>query len=236
MKVRSFGATRVTALGLAAAVLLGTSALAAGPAGASHKKAKPKPKPKVTTTLTAKELKTLATKVKSGKGASYQAVYTASLSGKTETITFAQTPPKFLFKTTSGSVIDTGTETVFCSASTCFSTGTSDPLASLLDLFSATAAYSRLTAAEAAVAAKAHGYTITFSSGTFGGVASKCATVSGPTGKGKYCVSGSGFLTYVGAAGATVQLTSFTKGAPSSDFTLPSGATVQTLPPGVTIP
>jgi hypothetical protein len=48
----------------------------------------------------------------------------------------------------------------------------------------------------------------------------------------KYCVTDSGILAYGASAGNTFELTSYSPAPPDSDFTLPPGATVVTLPGG----
>ena len=49
-----------------------------------------------------------------GKHLTYSAQYTSVNNGQTETITIAQAPPKTLFSTSSGAVIDTGKTTYYC--------------------------------------------------------------------------------------------------------------------------
>ena len=46
----------------------------------------------------------------------------------------------------------------------------------------------------------------------------------------KYCVTDSGILAYAASAGSTFELTSFTSSPAASDFALPAGATVITVP------
>ena len=92
----------------------------------------------------------------------------------------------------------------------------------------------RLQAAQAEAATK--GYSITFSSGNYAGQSTKCANVTGHGTSGKYCVTAQGILAYVSSNGGSFSLTSYSSSVPASDFALPAGATVQTLPAGVTIP
>lgn len=240
MKVRALRGGRVAGLALSAAVVVGAAGVAgvaAGPAGASHKK-----KHHATSSSLASKLKTIYSHVSAAKGATYTAVYTATYGGKTQSLTFAQQPPKSLFKATGGEVVDNGTETLFCSTSSgapsCLNAGTEDPLAPLIDLLSATNAEKFFQEARGYVAAKTHGYTVTFSSMTVAGQASQCGNVTGPGGSfvGEYCVANAGFLTYAKSSTGTFKLTSFSKSVSSGEFTPPAGATVETLPAGVTIP
>jgi hypothetical protein len=237
---------RAAALLASVTIVVGMVGAGAVEAGATKPKPKPKHHPTTTTTkkkskgstkptgtTSAAELKELATGVETGKTATYEATYTLTDAGKTETITFAQAPPKQLFKTTSGAFIVNGTQSLFCTGTTCLSiaSSTANPLAPLLNLFSTTNVHTALSQAETEIAAKDAGYSVTFSSGTFGGVASKCATVSGNGESGKYCIASSdGLLTYLSANGATIQVQSFTTTIPSGTFTAPPGATIVTEP------
>jgi len=51
----------------------------------------------------------------------------------------------------------------------------------------------------------------------------------------KYCVTDSGILAYAASAGGTFRLSGFSASPPASDFSLPAGATVITIP-NVSIP
>jgi hypothetical protein len=66
-----------------------------------------------------------------------------------------------------------------------------------------------------------------------------CVTWTGGTGSeatGEVCVTSQGALGYVKAIDngktTTISLTSFSTSPPASDFSVPSGATVQTIPAG----
>jgi hypothetical protein len=149
-------------------------------------------------------------------------------------VTYEQDPPKSYFAVNQGKVIDTGTATYFCTTSgtvTCLSSTTEDPLASLLNLFSPKTTIDSLQAAQTALAAKTAGYNATFSSATFAGQAATCVTITGGSGSGKFCVTGTGQLAYVSTSASQVfQLTSYSSSVSASDFALPPGATVMTLP------
>ncbi|MGH9121560.1 MAG: hypothetical protein ACRDYC_06390 [Acidimicrobiales bacterium] len=192
-----------------------------------------------TTANGSSQLSTIESQVNGGANLTYKAVYTASTSGQTQTITIEQAPPKSVFSVGSSEVIGTGTTTYYCSTgsgASCISSSGANPLASIENLISPATVIAALNAAQAESAAKAAGYSLTYSSGTYAGQTSTCANVSGPGGSGKYCVAGDGLLTYVGSGTNTFELTSYSTTAPASDFSLPSGATIQTLPPGITIP
>jgi hypothetical protein len=183
------------------------------------------------------EIHALSSSLQNSETATFKAVYTVTTAGTTQTVTIEQAPPKSLFSVKDGSVIDTGTATYYCSTSgtvTCLSSGSSEPLASLAALFSPKTALNQLQVDQSEAAFK--GYSITFSSGSYGGQSTTCANVSGHGASGKYCVTKQGVLAYVSSNGSRFSLTSYSSSVPASAFTLPAGATVQTLPPGVTIP
>lgn len=216
---------RIVPAGVMSALLtLGTLGIVSAQAGASTQKKHPKKQSIV------KKLKALAKEVETGKSANYQAVYTVTYGGHAETITLARTSSKSLFKTTAGAVIDTGTQTLYCAATTCEEGVASNPVAPLEGLFSATTAHSFITQAEAEAAAKLAGYSVKFSTATYGGLKSVCATVNGHGISGKYCVSGKGILTYLGSSSGSFQLSSFASTIPVGDFAPPPNATIVTLP------
>lgn len=224
------GALASTLLGAGAA---GTLATRAGASSALLvKKSPPKKHHSKKSVSEAKKLKELGTNLKAEKGATFEASYAIKASGRTQSVTFAQAPPKFLLKTAGGAVIYTGSETLFCSSSTsCVGSGTTDPLASLLDLFSPTTARTFFDQSEVEIGARDAGYSVSFSSGTYGGLASQCAKVSGHGRSGKYCVAKNGLFTYgASSTGNSIVLTSYTASVPHTAFTPPSGATISTIP------
>jgi hypothetical protein len=183
------------------------------------------------------KIEALSSSLQGAEKSAFRAVYTITNAGMTQTVTIEQSPPKSLFTTKGGSVIDTGTATYFCSdsgQSFCESTGTSDPLASLTELFSPQTALTELKAVQAEAAAHAAGYNISFSSGTYGGQSTTCANVTGGAGPVKYCVTKQGLLAYASSTGGSFSLTSYSSSAPASDFALPAGATIMTIPSGTT--
>ena len=233
MLVRAKSVSRVAALGAVVALAMATSLGAASVAGAHTKK-------KLTSKQIQKDLKALSTKVNGSKGQSFKAEYAVTI-GQSETFTYAQAPPKSLLQTSHGLVIETGTQLLFCSTSsgapTCVAESSgSNPFAAVENLFSPTAAQNFLKTAEAQAGAKKAGYTVSFSTGTYAGQPSRCVTYSGHGKTGKDCVTTSGILDYVGTSAGHVEMTSYSKTVPSSAFTPPAGATVETLPTGVSVP
>jgi hypothetical protein len=186
----------------------------------------------------ASKIQSLSSTVQAGEHATFKAVYTThSTTAPSQTITIEQMPPKSVFGSTSGSVINDGTRTYFCSSSSgqeqCVSesgAAGSNPLASITAIFSPATVLSEFQAAQSAAAAHALGYGFAFSSETYAGVPTKCVNFTHSAQTVKYCVTDSGILAYASSAGNTFELTSYTSSPPASDFALPSGATVITVP------
>jgi len=182
------------------------------------------------------QLSSMEASIKSGEQSTFKAVYTYNSSGQSGTVTIEQEPPKTLFIAGGGEVIGTGTSTDYCSTAgtppTCFSTGTSNPLAGITQLFNPDNAATAIQSAEAAASAHAVGYNVSYSTQSFASQSSDCATITSSSVTGKYCVTKGGVLAYSGTASDSFQLTSFSSSVSSSDFTLPAGATTQTLPAG----
>ncbi len=218
---------------LSSALLGAGAAVATTQASAAvQKKHPPKHKKKANGTSASDKLKALASGVASEKGATFEVVYATVTSGHTELVTFAQSPPKFLVKIgTSGSLIYTGKETLYCAtAGECVSTGTTNPITPIESLFSPTSAKAFFHEAELEIGTKDAGYSVSFSSQSFAGLSSECATDTGHGQTGKYCVARNGLLTYAGYPGGSITLKSFTASVPSTAFSPPSGATIITEP------
>ena len=182
-----------------------------------------------------KKLEDLSSSVQAAEKATFKSVYTITNAGMTQTVTVEQSPPKSVFSTKSGSVIDTGTASYYCSNSgqlVCISTGTSNPLASLVAVFSPATVLAGLKAAQAEAEAHAAGYSLSFSSGSYAGQSTTCANLGLSTGPVKYCVTKQGLLAYASSNGGTFALTSYSGSPPASDFSIPAGATVETIPSG----
>ncbi len=181
--------------------------------------------------------------VSKSSSTTFSATYVVSeaSTGKTQTVTFAQSPPKSSIVTSSGSFFLDGTSVTECQGSGSSATCTSLPsslagaFTGLANLFSPSIITNTLRGVQAAVAANGAGYVVSTSSGSYGGQASKCVTVKGtaePTPV-TYCAATSnGVLTYVNANGNTVTLQAYSANPPTSSFAPPAGATIQTLPAG----
>jgi hypothetical protein len=211
-------------------VLAGTAITAFAPAASAHSKG-----------LTSSQIKALTKELGGDKHLTYEATYKTVGTGSSATVTIAQSPPKSNFSSGGGAVIDTGTKTYFCSTSsgnpTCLSAGGSNPLAALEDFFSPTAALEALSEAKAGLGSKLLNIKTVSSSQTIAGQPSTCVTVNVSGHGGKYCVTKKGILSYAGeTSGSYFELTKFSTSPASSLFTLPAGATVETLPTGVTLP
>jgi hypothetical protein len=181
--------------------------------------------------------------IKRGSGATFSATYVTadSTTGKSQTVTFAQSSPKSAVVTPNGSFYIDGSSVTACQGSgagatcTSLSSNLGSSLGALTDLFSPGVLTTTLERIEAEAVARAAGISVHTSSATHGGLASSCATLTS-AGQPKpvtYCVAKtSGILTYSSTNGTTVTLTAFTANPPASTFSPPSGATVQTLPAG----
>jgi len=186
-------------------------------------------------------LDSLVNGVSKSSGATFSATYlTAQAStGKSQTVTFAQSPPKSAIITPSGSFYINGTSITECQGSGSSATCTTLPssmssvVSGLTDLLSPATIVNDLKGVQAQAVAHSAGYVISTSSATYGGLASTCVTAKGtsePTPV-TYCGSTSnGVLTYVNADGNTVTLQSYSANPPASTFAPPAGATVQTVP------
>jgi hypothetical protein len=185
------------------------------------------------------EIKALTKSLNSAKHLTYEATYKSVNGGQTTTVTIAQAPPKSTFSTSSGSVIDTGSKTYFCSGSStnqqCLSEGGSNPFSALEALFSPTLALEAFGEAKDGLLSRSLGIKVNSSSASFAGQASTCVSVTVKSNAGKYCVTKQGLLSYSGSTSGYFELTKYSKSPPSSLFTLPTGATTVTLPGGTSI-
>jgi hypothetical protein len=182
----------------------------------------------------------LVNSVSKSSSATFSATYLTvqASTGKSQSVTFAQSPPKSAIVTPSGSFFVDGSAITACQGSGSTATCTALPsdltseVNSLTDLFSPSIIVTALKGMRLQAAAHAAGYSVTTSSATYGGLASTCVTAKSPAQpQVTYCGSDTnGVLTYVDAGGTTVTLQSFTADPPASTLSPPSGATVQTLP------
>jgi len=171
----------------------------------------------------------------SSKSATFQAVYTLTEAGKTSTITFSQSPPKYLFKLSSGVLsLNDGSHSYYCTSNKqCLQLSSQSPIQAQLSLFDGTVFQSTVNAYNvAAPLLKLLHVNLTFSTATFGGQASQCMKVeyTKNSTSATYCLSSTGVLTYLSAGGTTFTLTSYTTSPPASDFTVPAGYSTVTIP------
>jgi hypothetical protein len=90
---------------------------------------------------------------------------------------------------------------------------------------------SELKALQQQVSAKVAGITINSTTKAIAGQHSQCESVKTSSGSGQWCVTNKGFLGYVGESnGGYFQLQSYTTSVATSDFKVPSGATITTVP------
>ena len=191
--------------------------------------------------ISSNNLKDLTNTINKAKHLTYLAEYKSVSSGQTTTVTIAQAPPKSIFSSSSGSVINTGKATFYCSNSSgkqsCLSVGGANPFLGLESLFSPAGALAALGEAKQGLISSYLGIKVNSSSQTIAGQSSTCVTVSVKGNGGKYCVTKSGILSYSGGTkGSYFKLTKYSSKPPSSLFALPAGATLTTLPSGVSIP
>jgi len=221
----------VVALTLAAAAGVGPALVVVGPgvAGATS------------TSQIQSELQKLEGNIKNTSHLKYKATYTFTGSGKTQTITVEQAPPRSAFKTGQADIIDKGTKTYYCSMqashNVCFSESGANLLGGLTTLFSPTTIAQAMKTYGAELGSKLSGFTVSTSSGKFAGQSATCVSAVSKATSGKYCILSNGVTAYVGGSGThgsttssgQIKLTAFSSNPPSSDFSLPAGATVENL-------
>jgi len=197
-------------------------------------------------------LDALAGDVKAAQKSTFKAAYTSTSDGKASTITLAQSPPKQLFSTTDSSgsttsLINTGATTYSCTGGsgsevTCTSIGgklAGAALSSLVDVYNGSTALTVFNAWRSAIVARVAGASLHFTSTTIAGQPSTCANWNRSGDTATYCVTSTGVLAKVetssgsSGSGTSFELTSYSTSPPASDFAVPSGATVVTLPTGV---
>ncbi len=196
------------------------------------------------------QLHRLSDSVKASQQKTFKAVYTSTTGGTSQSYTLEQAPPKQLFSATGGSqgttmLVNTGSATYTCFANsgagtTCTSVGSTtgtNALSGILDIYNGSAELSAISSWESITAAHVVGAKLSVTNATIAGQSSTCAqwTYQGQTTT--YCVTSDGVLAKVSASGASGNetnfvLASYTTSVPDSDFALPAGATVVTLPSG----
>lgn len=186
-------------------------------------------------------LSAVVNRIANSSGKTFSATYEITEAGKTQTVTFAQDPPKSAVITPNGSFYISGTSVTECqgsgSTATCNSlpSSLSSELSSITDLFSPSTLSDSLKGLQAQADARAAGVSITTSTATHGGLASTCFTLTKTSDatNDTYCAANSdSVLTYASTATSSVALTSFTANPPASTFAPPAGATITSLPAG----
>jgi hypothetical protein len=190
----------------------------------------------------AAKLTALQAKVSSAKDGTFKASYAETSSSSNGTLTFEQQGSKYLFSVTGANaaeILDTGKSTYVCSGSepkvTCYSYSSADnPFASILNVITGASVSGELKGLKTALAAKVSGVKVSFSTETFAGNSAQCFSGTENGNSFKYCVLANGVLAYAGGTGSksfgSISLNSYSTSPSSSDFNLPSGATVVTLP------
>lgn len=186
-------------------------------------------------------LNNLQKALKNASHTTYEATYAIVNGSGNQSMVIAQSGNKSYFKASSGVVVSNGSKTYYCSnaggSQTCVTSSGGNPLAGLTELFSPNTIISELGTYESELSSHVSGVKVTTSSGTYGGQASSCVTVTSSSNKSTWCtVKNKGILSYESSAGNSITLKSFTTSVPSSLFALPSGASVVTIPSGVSIP
>lgn len=155
--------------------------------------------------------------------------------GASSSITFEQKAPNSLVLVGGGELLTEGGKTYYCakpgSTTTCYVATTTDPLAAVFDIFDPAVVITELKAIQQEVTAKLAGVTVTSATKTIAGSSAQCEIVKTKSGTGEWCITSGGFLGYIGeGSGGYLELQSFSTSVSSSDFKLPAGATVQTIP------
>jgi hypothetical protein len=191
--------------------------------------------------VSAANLKALTNSINRAKNLTYTATYTSVANGQTTTVTIAQAPPQSNFSTPTGSIINDGKSTYYCSTTggkqSCLSVSGANPLLGVENLFSPQLALGAFAEAKQGLVARARGVKVSQSSATYAGQPSTCISVTTKAGSGKYCVTKQGLLSYSGTSkGSSFQMTKYSSSPAARLFVLPAGATTVTLPSGVSIP
>jgi trimeric autotransporter adhesin len=189
-------------------------------------------------------LASMASSIKNAKHLTFSATYTesGSASSASGSLTYAQEPPKSLFKAGSGEIIDTGSTSYTCSSSsgspTCVSFGSSNPLAGTLNFITGGTELQAINALESGIAQKEAHFSASFSTGTYAGQPAKCLSGTETDSSFKYCITDKGVLAYAGgdttSGFGSLTLGSFQTSVDPDEFSLPPGATVVTLPGSTT--
>jgi hypothetical protein len=112
----------------------------------------------------------------------------------------------------------------------CLTSKGSSPLADTEDLFSAGSVLSVFSEAEESAVARVLGIKVSGSTAKYAGQSSTCISVARKGQSGKYCVTKQGLLSYSGSGKNYFEMTKYSAHPSSSLFTLPAGATTNTIP------
>jgi hypothetical protein len=179
------------------------------------------------------QIESLKSSAAKGEGASFVASWTSSSSGTVTKITLAHEGTKDYFATSSTFIVATSNQTYYCttSAMTCVKEAGMDPLAGLLGLYDGSTFVDTAKVYTDQAILEAEGVSLNFSSGTYGGVASKCVKISKNASTATWCVgTSSGILTYWLANSDSFTLTSYSSTPPAADFSVPAGYTTTSIP------
>lgn len=228
---------RPRAVGLVGAAAAGALLLAGcSSSPSSSAKASSSPTPGKAGAGSSGDLSALAAKMRSEIHGTFKAVYTYSGTGSTpQSVTIEQDPPKTLFMAGGADIIDNGTTTYYCSTqsspTTCLEmSSSSNPLAGLEDAFDSSTVSTLFGRLSSEVAAHAVGVDVSYSSQTIAGQPSTCVSATHSGQSGTYCVTHAGLLALEKTASESFTLQSYSSIVSASDFSLPSGATVETIP------
>jgi len=186
-----------------------------------------------TTSSSSSSISSLGSLASTAQTSTYQAVYSYQSGGTTHTVTYSQSPPKFSFLQSGGSlVLNDGTNSYYCGTDKkCVSTTSGNPLEGLVGLFNGKTFQATATAYSVASAILSRlGVSLSYTTSSYGGQPSNCVTVSKSSQTATWCVTTGGVLSYWSGGGSTFTLTSYTSSPPASAFTLPAGYTTVTIP------
>jgi len=169
--------------------------------------------------------------LKKGQTQTFGATWTYVNDGKNQTVALSQKSPKSMFKVDSVLLVNDGSNTYYCATtSVCIKGGSNNPINLIADLFSGKTFITQMQSYTTSSSLSAAGYTVTFSSQTWGGIDSNCAEVTKSGSSVSWCEGKSnGILTWWASGSNSFTITSYTSSPPSSDFQTPPGAHIISL-------
>ena len=171
-----------------------------------------------------------------GSKATFKLTYSSVSDGSTTTITLEQELPNQLFRSGSGEVLVTKGKTYYCDATsspvtcTIYGSASSNPLASLMGIYDGSTYIGIMKEWQSLVGSGITGYHLSVTSASYAGQPSQCAKWEYQGTSTQYCFTDKGLLAYVGTASSNIKLTGYSSSVASTDFAVPAGATVVTLP------